>query len=110
MIRSHCTRAPFIRFLAGGLLLAGLSACAGGVQHSYPEEHATADRFDPRPNPDEATPGLFTGEGLRWVRDLAPGRQGEGAARPAESEPNQPAEPGIGGAPSVDQDPGPEQI
>ncbi|MEL7029914.1 MAG: hypothetical protein AAGL49_12085, partial [Pseudomonadota bacterium] len=102
--------------LQGVAVLAALAAlaagCAGGVQHSYPAEHATSDRFDPRPDPDEKSAGLFTGEGWKWVRDLGPGdreERPEPAAAPAESSPA-PEIKAPDAVPPVGQDPGPDLI
>ena len=47
-----------------------LGACAGdGVQHIYPQERPAGDQYDPRPDPDAETGGVFSGEGWRWVRE-----------------------------------------
>jgi len=101
---------------AAALAAALLGGCAGGVQHIYPEERPTTDRFDPRPDPDRPPSGLFSGGGWRKVQDAASGLAGGGS----KSEPQAPGDPDapidetapppLDVLPPVGQDPGPEQI
>lgn len=109
MRKKNAGRAPKTSAAALMTMAAVTASCAGGVQHIYPQEEATSDRFDPRPDSNERQPGLFSRGALEWVREL-PGGSKEADEEESESADSLDTREETGpptSLPSIDQDPGP---
>lgn len=109
MQKKKTRRPPSFHAVALAATASIATACAGGVQHIYPQEEATSDRFDPRPDSNERQPGLFSRGALEWVRELPGGakqNEDDGGEETESRDATEDREPPPS-LPPIDQDPGP---